>query len=141
MIFLLDTNVLSETMKPAPSSAVASWMRKQPLRSLFTAAICQAEILAGVAVLPAGRRRTELEAIAAGMFNEDFHERILPFDGRAAAAYAQLFAARRQMGRPIATADLIVAATAHAHDAAVVTRDAGGFEGCGLVVVDPWTAS
>jgi predicted nucleic acid-binding protein len=141
MIFVLDTNVLSEAMKPAPSSAVASWLRKQPLRSLFTAAICQAEVLAGIAVLPAGRRRAELEALATGVFNEDFHERVLPFDGRAAAVYAQLFAGRRQMGRPIATADLIVAATAHVHDAAVVTRDAGGFEGCGLTVIDPWTAS
>jgi predicted nucleic acid-binding protein len=141
MIFLLDTNVLSETMKPRPSPAVASWMRKQPLRSLFTAAICQAEVLAGIAVLPAGRRRTELEATAGSMFKEDFHERVLPFDGRAAAAYAQLFATRRQMGRPIATVDLIVASTARVHDAAVVTRDAGGFEGCGLVVIDPWTAS
>ena len=139
MIFLLDTNVLSETMKPTPSPAVASWLRKQPLRSLFTAAICQAEVLAGIAVLPAGRRRAELEAMATGMFSEDFHERVLPFDDRAAAAYAQLFAARRRTGRPIATADLIVAATAHVHDAAVVTRDAGGFEGCGLAVIDPWT--
>jgi predicted nucleic acid-binding protein len=92
-------------------------------------------------VLPAGRRRTELEATAGSMFKEDFHERVLPFDGRAAAAYAQLFATRRQMGRPIATVDLIVASTARVHDAAVVTRDAGGFEGCGLVVIDPWTAS
>ena len=72
MIFLLDTNVLSETMKPAPSAAVAAWLRKQPLRSLFTAAICQVEILAGVAVLPTGRRRSELEAMVAGMFGEDF---------------------------------------------------------------------
>ena len=71
MIYLLDTDVLSETMKPAPSAAVASWLRKQPLRSLFTAAICQAEILAGVVVLPTGRRRAELEAMAAGMFSED----------------------------------------------------------------------
>jgi predicted nucleic acid-binding protein len=141
MIFLLDTNVLSETMKSAPSAAVAAWLRKQPLRSLFTAAICQAEILAGIAVLPAGRRRADLEAMAAGIFSEDFHERVLPFDGNAATAYAQLFAVRRHLGRPIATADLIVAATAHAHGAAVVTRDAGGFEGCGLTLIDPWRAS
>jgi len=141
MIYLLDTNVLSETMRPAPSPAVASWLRKLPLRSLFTAAICQAEILAGVAVLAEGRRRSELEAMAAGMFSQDFDGRILPFDSSAAAAYAQLFAIRRQKGRPIATADLIVAATARSHDAAVVTRDAGGFEDCGVEVIDPWIAS
>ena len=98
MIYLLDTNVLSETMRPAPSPAVASWLRKLPLRSLFTAAICQAEILAGVAVLAEGRRRSELEAMAAGMFSQDFDGRILPFDSSAAAAYAQLFAIRRQKG-------------------------------------------
>ena len=98
-------------------------------------------MLASIAVLPAGRRRTVLETTAGGMLNEDFHERVLPFDDRAAAAYAQLFFSRRQIGRPIATADLIVAATAHAHDATVVTCDAGGFEGCGFAVIDPWTAS
>ena len=92
-------------------------------------------------VLPAGRRRTVLETTAGGMLNEDFHERVLPFDDRAAAAYAQLFFSRRQIGRPIATEDLIVAATAHVHGAAVITRDAGGFEGCGLTHIDPWTAS
>ena len=141
MIYLLDTNVLSETMKPRPATAIAAWMRAQPLRSLYTAAFCQAEILAGIAILPAGRRRTELETMAQAIFSEDFEGRILPFDAKAANAYAELFAVRRQGGRPIETPDLIVAATARAHDAAVVTRDLGGFEGCGLTLVDPWTAA
>ncbi|HXY56962.1 MAG TPA: type II toxin-antitoxin system VapC family toxin [Methylocystis sp.] len=140
MICILDTNVLSEVMKPTPSAAVASWMRRQPLRSLFTAAICHAEILAGIAVLPRGRRRAEFEAMAAAMFAHDFDGRILPFDSEAATFYASLFADRRQIGRPIATADLIVAATARAHEAIVVTRDVGGFEGCGLTLVNPWEA-
>ncbi len=141
MIYVLDTNVLSEVMKPAPSAAVASWMRWRPPRALFTAAICHAEILAGIAILPQGRRRAELEAVAAAIFTHDFDGRILPFDGEAVAFYASLFADRRQIGRPIQTADLIVAATARAHDAAVVTRDVGGFEGCGLTLVNPWAAS
>ena len=140
MIYVLDTNVLSEVMKPTPSVAVATWMRAQSPRSLFTAAICQAEILAGVAVLPTGRRRAEFEAMARAIFTREFDGRILPFDTKAASAYADIFATRRQMGRPIATADLIVAATARAHDAAVVTRDSGGFEGCGVTVVNPWNA-
>lgn len=138
MIYLLDTNVLSETMKPKPSAAVAAWLRAQPLRSLFSAAICQAEILAGISVLPDGRRRSELGAMATLIFAEDFEGRILPFNAVAADVYAALFAVRRQMGRPIETADLIVASTAHAHHAAVVTRDTGGFEGCGLTLVNPW---
>ena len=140
MIYLLDTNVLSETMKPRPAAAIASWMRAQPLRSLFTAAVCQAEILAGIAVLPPGRRRVELEAMAQAIFSQDFDGRVLPFDAQAATAYAELFAIRRQRGRPIETPDLIVAATAHAHDAAIVTRDVGGFEGCGLTLINPWDA-
>ena len=140
MIYFLDTNVLSEVMKPTPSVAVATWMRAQSPRSLFTASICQAEILAGVAVLPTGRRRAEFEATARAIFTREFDGRILPFDTKAASAYADIFATRRQMGRPIATADLIVAATARAHDAAVVTRDSGGFEGCGVTVVNPWNA-
>ena len=127
-------------MKPTPSVAVASWMRAQSPRSLFTASICQAEILAGVAVLPTGRRRAEFEAVALAIFTREFDGRILPFDTQAASAYAEIFANRRQMGRPIETADLIVAATARAHDAAVVTRDSGGFEGCGVTVVNPWNA-
>jgi toxin FitB len=141
MIYLLDTNVLSETMRPRPAAAIAAWMRAQPLRSLFTAAICQAEILAGIAVLPAGRRRRELEAMATAIFSQDFDGRILPFDVRGANAYAELFAARRQMGRPVETPDLMVAATARAHGAAVVTRDRGGFEDCGLTLIDPWEAA
>ena len=140
MIYVLDTNVLAEVMKPTPSVAVATWMRAQSPRSLFTASICQAEILAGVAVLPTGRRRAEFEAMARDIFTREFDGRILPFDTKAASAYADIFATRRQMGRPIETADLIVAATARAHDAAVVTRDSGGFEGCGVTVVNPWNA-
>ena len=127
-------------MKPTPSVAVATWMRAQSPRSLFTASICQAEILAGVAVLPNGRRRAEFEAMARDIFTREFDGRILPFDTKAASAYADIFATRRQMGRPIETADLIVAATARAHDAAVVTRDSGGFGGCGVTLVNPWDA-
>lgn len=125
-------------MKPRPETALATWMRAQPLPSLFTAAMCQAEILAGIAVLPDGRRRAELAAMAGAIFEQDFSGRVLPFDARAAASYAELFAARRQLGRPIETQDLIVAAVTHAHRAAIVTRDAGGFEGYGLTIINPW---
>jgi len=138
MIHILDTNVLSEVMKPTPSAAVASWMRNQPLRSLFTTAISHAEILAGLAILPQGRRRAELETMATAIFTHDFDGRILPFDGEAVVFYAQLFAARRQSGRPIEVADLIIAAIARARKAGVVTRDVGGFEGFGLTLINPW---
>lgn len=137
MIHLLDTNVLSETMKPRLAAALASWMRAQPPPSLFTAAMCQAEILAGIAVLPDGRRRAELGAMAEAISDQDFSGRVLPFDARAAASYAELFAVRRRTGHPIMTPDLIVAAVVHANRTTIVTRDVGGFERCGLIVIDP----
>ena len=138
MIYVLDTNVLSETMKPQPAPALAAWMRAQPARSLYTTAICQAEILAGIALLPVGRRRMELEAMARAIFNDAFEGRILAFGTESATAYAEVFAMRRRSGRPIATADLLIAAVARAHEATVVTRDVGGFSNCGVALVDPW---
>ena len=120
---------------------MADWIAGQPLAELCTAAPCQAEILAGIAVLPEGRRRADLAAAAEGMFAEDFAGRILPFDAAAATAYAALFAARRQAGRPVATIDLMVAAIAGARGARVVTRNVRDFSGCGIEVIDPWQAA
>jgi hypothetical protein len=137
---LLDTNVLSELMRPAPTDAVTDWIAGQALETLCTAAPCQAEILAGIAVLPEGRRRDALAAAADGMFAEDFAGRILPFDDQAAGAYAALFAARQQAGRPTGTIDLMVAAIARSQGASVATRNGPDFAGFGLVVIDPWQA-
>ena len=138
---LLDTNVLSELMRPAPAEAVTDWVASQALETLCTAAPCQAEILAGIAVLPEGRRRDALAAAADGMFAEDFAGRVLPFDDPAARAYATLFAARQQAGRPAGTIDLMVAAIAHSQGAAVATRNGPDFSGCGIAVIDPWQAT
>ena len=106
-MLLLDTNILSAMMRPQPSPALATWIAAQPIGTLFTAAICQAEILAGLAIMPAGRRRHALAAAAQAMFAEDFAGRVLPFDAAAASHYAALFAARRQSGRPSAAPDLL----------------------------------
>jgi toxin FitB len=140
-MFILDTNVLSAVMVSNPEPAVAAWITAQPPELLFTASVCQAEILAGIAILPEGRRRAGLEEAARAMFRDDFGGRVLPFDTRAAVTYADLFAARRRAGRPAAMADLIIAAIARARGASVVTRDTGGFEGCGLTLIDPWGAA
>jgi predicted nucleic acid-binding protein len=139
-MFLLDTNVLSAMMRREPPREVAAWVSAQPPELLFTAAVCQAEILAGIAILPAGRRRRELEAAARAMFIEDFEQRVLAFDMPAATAYAEVFAARRRAGRPAATVDLMIAAIARSHRAEVVTRDVADFAGCGVAVVNPWSA-
>ena len=140
-MFLLDTNVLSEMMRPNPSPEVAAWVAGQALEDLFTAAPCQAEILAGIAVLPEGRRRAELAAAAEAMFADDFAARILPFDAAAASAYAELFAARRRAGRPTHTLDLMIAAIARTRSAGLVTRNGVDFEGCALDLIDPWQAA
>ncbi|MEE3504429.1 type II toxin-antitoxin system VapC family toxin [Acidiphilium acidophilum] len=140
-MLILDTNVLSEIMGPRPAPEVAAWLARQPDDLLFTTAISQAEILSGLAVMPEGRRRRELEAAARGIFAEDFEGRILPFDTDATAAYAEIVAARRRTGRPTAPLDLMIAAVAVSHNASVVTRDTKGFEGCGVMFVNPWQVS
>jgi predicted nucleic acid-binding protein len=140
-MFILDTNVLSTVIAAQPAPPVAAWMLAQPSKLLFTASVCQAEILAGIAVMPEGRRRETLEIAARTMFEDDFAERVLPFDREAAVAYGDLFAARRRVGRPGSTVDLMIASIARAKAASVVTRDVGDFQHCGLTVIDPWTAS
>jgi len=138
-MFIVDTNVLSNAMASDPAPAVAAWIAGQTPELLFTTSICQAEILSGIAVLPQGRRRASLEMAAHALFREDFAGRVLPFDGEAAIAYAEVFSARRRAGRPGTTADLMIAAIARAKGASVVTRDIGDFEDCGLTLIDPWT--
>jgi toxin FitB len=140
-MFILDTNVLSNAMAAQPAPAVAAWIAGQPPELLFTASICQAEILSGIAILPESRRRASLQAAADAMFRDDFAGRVLPFDGEAAIAYAEVFAARRRAGRPAATADLMIAAIARTKGASVVTRDLGDFEACGLTLIDPWRSA
>lgn len=136
-MFVLDTNILSAMMRIASMPELEAWIAGQPEEALFTAAVCQAEILAGIEILPDGRRRRELEIAARAMFQDDFDNRILPFDGKAAAAYAYILAMRKRAGRPTAPLDLMIAATARANNASLVTRDTSGFEGRGLTLVNP----
>ena len=93
-----------------------------------------------LAVLPQGRRRSALAQAIQGMLEEDFRDRILPFDSAAARAYADIAAERRALARPISQFDCQIAAIARAHEAAVATRNTGDFEGCGIEVIDPWRA-
>ena|SRR5215831_15111827 len=111
-MFLLDTNILSAVMGRRSAPEVASWMTQQPPDLLFTAAVCQAEILSGITVLPKDRRREALKTAALSMFREDFAGRILPFDSDTAVIYAELFALRRSSGRPAVIADLMIASPA-----------------------------
>jgi len=137
-MLVLDTNMLSAMMSAEPIRKVADWILDQPSEELFTAAVCQAEILSGISILPNGRRRAALEKAARAMFADDFHGRVLPFDTEAAAAYAEVFANRRKAGRPAGTVDLMLAAIARVRGASVVTRNVADFEGVGLTIINPW---
>ena len=137
-MLMLDTNMLSEIMRSEPERKVADWIIRQPSDELFTAAVCQAEILSGLAIMPSGRRRAELEEAACSMFADDFDGRVLPYDIEAAAAYAEVFAARRKAGKPSGTVDLMLAAIARVRGASVVTRNVADFEGVGVAIINPW---
>jgi predicted nucleic acid-binding protein len=137
-MIVLDTNVISEVLRQNPSAKVLEWMRSEPLASLFTTAITEAELLYGIALLPDGRRRQSLEATVTMILTEDFSERILPFDSAAAREFAEIAASRRRSGRPISDADARIAAIARSRGAAVATRNIEDFTDCRLSVIDPW---
>lgn len=137
-MILLDTNVLSELMRPEPSGSVTNWLAAQPSSSVFISAVTEAELRYGLALLPEGQRQKRIMAQVEAMLAEDFAGRILPFDSPAAAAYAQLAASRRLTGRPISMADAQIAAIARSRGARVATRNVGDFEECGVDLVDPW---
>lgn len=137
-MIVLDTNVVSEMLRPAPAPQVETWLATQDAASVYFTAVGEAELRHGVAILAPGRRRTALGAVIDGMLDEDFRDRILPFDRAAARAYATIAAERRAAGRPISQFDCQIAAIARAHGASVATRNTNDFAGCGIAVIDPW---
>ncbi len=139
-MILLDTNIVSELMRPAPSPAVMSWLGAQPASSLFISAVTEAELRYGVMLLPEGRRRADLMTALEAMLAEDFAARILPFDSAAAAAFAVIAASRRQAGKPISQFDAQIAAIAQSRGAALATRNLADFAECGVEIINPWTA-
>lgn len=139
MSTLLDTNVVSALLRAAPETAVLAWFARQPPETLFVSAVTQAEMLLGARLLPAGKRRAALEKALRATFDEDFSGRILPFDSAAVPAYVDIVSARRAAGRPISQFDAQIAAVARQHGARLATRNVDDFEGCGLIVVDPWS--
>ncbi|HEX3952451.1 MAG TPA: type II toxin-antitoxin system VapC family toxin [Stellaceae bacterium] len=140
-MIIVDTNVVSELMKPHPDAAVIAWAARQSRDDLATTSITKAEVLYGIARLPDGRRRSALADAADRMFGVDFGGRVLSFDGPAAISYATIVSARERSGHSIKTLDALIAAIAATAGAAIATRNVRDFEGSGIRVVNPWTAS
>jgi toxin FitB len=136
---ILDTNVVSELIRPKPDSHVIAWIAAQPAHALFITTITEAELRYGVEALPNGKRKTELIDLIHAILQEDFAKRILPFDSNAAVEYATIAAHRRRLGKPIPQFDAQIAAIARAHGAEVLaTRNLADFFETGLNVVNPW---
>ena len=137
-MIIVDTNVISELMRPRPNPGVEAWARRLGRNEAFTTAVSEAEVRYGIAILPAGERRNRLARGAERLLGTVFAERILPFDRLAAAEFADIAAQRRGAGRPISIFDGQIAAIARCHCAAVATRNTGDFANCGIEVMDPW---
>ncbi len=140
-MIILDTNVVSELLRPAPSAQVEAWLSAQDDTNIYFTTIGEGELRQGLAILPAGKRRTALSEEVEGILEKDFRDRIIPFDRSAARAYAAIAAERRAAGRPISQFDCQIAAITRACGAAVATRNTDDYEGCGIDVIDPWRAS
>jgi predicted nucleic acid-binding protein len=139
-MILLDTNVVSEAMKPDPHPAVRKWLDEQAAETLFLSSVTLAELLFGIGALPKGKRRDRLAAALDGVM-QIFADRILPFDTDAARRYADLAIRIRAAGRGFPTPDGYIAAIAAVHDFSVASRDIGPFAAAGLPVIDPWTTA
>jgi predicted nucleic acid-binding protein len=139
-MILLDTNVVSEPLRRTPEARVIGWIDAQPMETLFLCAITVAELRAGVALLPAGKRRSGLHENLEKRVLPLFAGRVLPFDLACTQAYATLMAKARTDGLAIATADGYIAAIAAANGFAVATRDTSPFEAAGAAVINPWQA-
>jgi predicted nucleic acid-binding protein len=139
-MIVLDTNVLSEVLRPSPDVRVMTWLEQQSRTALFTTTVTEAEILYGLRLLPDGARKEALSAVVQAVFADDFAGRLLSFDSESAAMYAEIASSRRRRGRPISQFDAMIAATTHSRGATLATRNVKDFEDCGVPVIDPWNA-
>ncbi|MDW3680713.1 type II toxin-antitoxin system VapC family toxin [Cupriavidus sp. CV2] len=137
-MILLDTNVLSELLRPAPEGRVLTWMAAQPRATLFTTSVTRGEMLYGIKVLPDGRRQQGFLAAILAIFNEELAGQVLNFDSDAADAYAEIAARSRSLGKPISQFDAMIAAIARSRGAHLATRNVKDFVECGIDIVDPW---
>ena len=138
MMIVLDTNVLSKSMRPAPFERVLHWMAEQPATNLFTTTITQTEIFFALVLHPEGQRRSNLLIAAKQMFTKDFADRVLIFDTSSVIEFAGIAAKRRTQGRPTENFDAKIAAIALSRGATLATRNVADFQDCGLTIINPW---
>ncbi len=139
-MIVLDTNVVSALMRAEPDPVVVAWLDRLPPESLWTTSITVFEIRLGLEILAAGRRRRQLEEAFAKTLEEDFENRVLPFDQAAAQAAGRIAAEGRRAGRTVEIRDVQIAGVVSLRKATLATRNTHHFEGCGVGLVDPWSA-
>jgi toxin FitB len=137
-MIVLDTNVISELMHPRAHPDVVAWVDEQPVDHVYLTAVTTAELRYGVARLPNGRRKADLADRVRRTIEEDFADRILPFDDEAASHYADIVVDREQRGMAISMADAQIAAICRTHSADLATRNTKDFVDTGIDVIDPW---
>ena len=137
-MIILDTNIISELTRRVPEPGVTSWLDSLPAGEVGTTAVTAAELLYGVARMPAGRRKTELAAAVRGLLGDEFRDRVLPFDQHCASRYADIVCGRKTFGRPIGVADAQIAAICRTAEATLATRNADDFSGTGIKLINPW---
>lgn len=136
-MIVLDTNIVSEAMKAEPDPAVRAWLNEQAAETLYLSSVTLAELLFGIAALPAGKRKDMLAQALDGLMGL-FRDRVLPFDTAAARRYAELVVLARHNGRGFPTPDGYIAATAASRGFIVASRDTAPFEAAGVAVINPW---
>jgi predicted nucleic acid-binding protein len=139
-LIVLDTNVLSEVGKQAPSARVMAWLDRWQDSDIYITTITEAEIRYGISLMPAGKRRTQLQQFAAGVLDRTFGERILPFDSNAAKRYALIASSQKLAGMTVSVPDAQIAAIAASRGFSIATRNEKHFLHCGVTVVNPWIA-
>ena len=138
MSFLLDTNVVSELVRPRPNPGLVEWLAERDEDQVFLSVVTLAELRYGIARLPVGRRRRSLEEWLHGELLQRFEGRILPIDDDVALTWGDVTAECAAVGRPIEAMDGLLAATARVHVLELVTRNAGDFEAALISVHNPW---